>query len=276
MRVIGSQNVGCLNQLIVDGFDNEQIWQQIELYNNAVLGHHEQLLDFLISGRDKRLKKQPGKQSEKRTSETKRVTFEPTDEVNECIEEQPRIQSRNKQADQHVADLDKDTLQEEDEEESEEEKELEELLKKVTGKDMKDVTDSSETDDDLDDIDDTDRFSDSDNSEKNVDSDEDEEDVDFKLNDSSVDKLKNKLKFVNDKKKLQFAKSVVDDKFFKLSEMEAFLDEQDKKASRRKPDGDNTEESDEEEEMSDDDDDDDDETVCAIVNAIVLVVKFIA
>jgi U3 small nucleolar RNA-associated protein MPP10 len=241
MHVIGSQHVGCSDELIVDGFDNEQIWQQIELYNNSILNHHEHQIDVLIKGKDGIIKK---KQKVRPSSavEKKKVTFD--SEINK------HESDIDESDDAGVCQIDGEDLPD-DEAESEEDKELEELLKKVSGKDsgLADDGDLDDMDDDFGDGSDSDEHDDSVGNEDVSDSDED----DSEKKKSSVKSLKEKLKQLDDKNTAKLKKSVVDDKFFKLSEMEAFLDEQDKKAMRSKPGTNDDEES--EEDLTDEEDD---------------------
>jgi U3 small nucleolar RNA-associated protein MPP10 len=247
MRIIGSQHIGCNDELIVDGFDNEQIWQQIELYNSSILSHHEHQISVLTKGKAGSIKlKQTVKPSP--AIEKKKVTFDSHNNEDDSASEQSDDAIVRELADQDVTDM------HEDEVESEEEKELEELLKKVSGKESDTVDD--DLDDDFGNGSDSDEHGESDDNENVSDSDEDDNNIDLAMKNSSVESLKEKLKMLNGKKTAKQKKSAVDDRFFKLSEMEAFLDEQDKKAMKSKPDTNNDEGSDD-----DDDEDDDDEEV---------------
>ena len=242
LRVIGSHNVGCLGELLIEGFDNEQIWQQVELYNDCILGHHERQLVYFTQGPANSLKKHVSKRT-KTSAREKKVKICSPQAFDEFDNEEQPI----KELEHELNDYDE---QPDEEELSEEEKELEELLKKVSGSVKKDVGADSDSDaeNDLGDSED-----DEDDGVDDSSSQEDDDD-DLKTRDSSVKSLKKKLTIMASKKNAAQKKSIVDDKFFKLSEMEAFLDEQDKKAMKNAPDN-------EDEETDDDDLSEDDETV---------------
>lgn len=154
-----------LAQLMVENFDEEQIWQELELQNNAVLKHFKTALDDALS------------------DETLTVLIE--DEVEESADE------------------------EEDENINEEEEE-EEGPSRQSKKMAVEDEDGGYTDEDS--------------------------DLDF-----DVDALEKREKQKKDIKrqcsKTKAVPSEVDDKFFKLSEMESFLDEMDKREGKEEEDG---------------------------------------
>lgn len=157
-----------LSELVVENFDEEQIWQELELQNNAVLKHfktaaEEALSDETITLLEKEVE-EPGDDEEEDRS---------VDEEFEEEGEPPRL-SKNK------------TVQ------------IEEMTEDYTDEDS---------------------------------------DLDF-----DVDALekREKLKKESERKgsKPKMVPSKVDDKFFKLSEMESFLDEMDKQEGKEKEDED--------------------------------------
>lgn len=151
-----------LAQLVVENFDEEQIWQELELQNKAVLKHFKNTIDEALA-----------------------------DETLTVLEEEEQEESGQEEEEGASADND------DDEEEEEEEQELEppRRTKKM----------AVEEDDNT----------------------EDDSDLDF-----DVDALEKKEKQKKDTgrkaSKAKVVPSEVDDKFFKLSEMEAFLDDMDK------------------------------------------------
>ncbi|XP_005724311.1 U3 small nucleolar ribonucleoprotein MPP10 [Pundamilia nyererei] len=158
-----------LAQLVVENFDEEQIWQELELQNKAVLKHFKNAIDEALA-----------------------------DETLTVLEEEEQEESGQEE---EGASADND----DDEEEEEEEQELEppRQTKKM----------AVEEDDNT----------------------EDDSDLDF-----DVDALEKKEKQKKDTgrkaSKAKVVPSEVDDKFFKLSEMEAFLDDMDKREGKEDED----------------------------------------
>uniref|UniRef100_A0AAX7V236 U3 small nucleolar ribonucleoprotein protein MPP10 n=1 Tax=Astatotilapia calliptera TaxID=8154 RepID=A0AAX7V236_ASTCA len=158
-----------LAQLVVENFDEEQIWQELELQNKAVLKHFKNTIDEALA-----------------------------DETLTVLEEEEQEESGQEE---EGASADND----DDEEEEEEEQELEppRRTKKM----------AVEEDDNT----------------------EDDSDLDF-----DVDALEKKEKQKKDTgrkaSKAKVVPSEVDDKFFKLSEMEAFLDDMDKREGKEDED----------------------------------------
>ncbi|XP_005937259.1 U3 small nucleolar ribonucleoprotein protein MPP10 [Haplochromis burtoni] len=158
-----------LAQLVVENFDEEQIWQELELQNKAVLKHFKNAIDEALA-----------------------------DETLTVLEEEEQEESGQEEEGASADDDD-------DEEEEEEEQELEppRRTKKM----------AVEEDDNT----------------------EDDSDLDF-----DVDALEKKEKQKKDTgrkaSKAKVVPSEVDDKFFKLSEMEAFLDDMDKREGKEDED----------------------------------------
>uniref|UniRef100_A0A669EB39 U3 small nucleolar ribonucleoprotein protein MPP10 n=1 Tax=Oreochromis niloticus TaxID=8128 RepID=A0A669EB39_ORENI len=148
-----------LAQLVVENFDEEQIWQELELQNKAVLKHFKNAIDEALA-----------------------------DETLTVLEEEEQEENDD-----------------DDEEEEEEEQELE--PPRWSKKMAVEVEDNSEDDSDL---------------------------------DFDVDALEKKEKQKKDTgrkaSKAKVMPSEVDDKFFKLSEMEAFLDDMDKREGKEDED----------------------------------------
>ncbi|KAL3993074.1 ADP-ribosyltransferase 5 [Sarotherodon galilaeus] len=158
-----------LAQLVVENFDEEQIWQELELQNKAVLKHFKNAIDEALA-----------------------------DETLTVLEEEEQEESGQEEEGASADDDD-------DEEEEEEEQELEPPRR--SKKMAVEVEDNSEDDSDL---------------------------------DFDVDALEKKEKQKKDTgrkaSKAKVVPSEVDDKFFKLSEMEAFLDDMDKREGKEDED----------------------------------------
>lgn len=167
-----------LNELITEDFDEEQIWQQIELQNNAVLGHFKKAIVKTVKDRDLYIL-QVSEEEEEEEEESENANEEEdyqegeSEEQPEPISDHPDIKGKN----HRVSDRKKSSAVE--------------------------------------------RFSD------------DDSDMDF-----DIDKLeqKNKKKISKKPLKQPAEKSIVDDQFFKLSEMEAFLEAAEKEDGREKED----------------------------------------
>lgn len=157
-----------LEQLVVENFDEEQIWQELELQNSAVLNHFEDAVSEAVTDQALTL-------LEESEDEEEDGGGNQDDDVNdneeEVEEEEESIDGQNGQKTKSFAPADEDELYDED------------------------------------------------------------SDIDF-----DVDKLEKQSK---QKKKTEFTLpksrtvSEVDDQFFKLSEMEAFLDDMDKREGKQ-------------------------------------------
>lgn len=158
-----------LVELAVENFDEEQIWQELELQNDPVLQHFQQFVEDVVS------------------DETLTVLQEEEDEDNEEAGEDADVGD----------DDDEDDLEEEEEE---------------TLRPSKKKTDDS--------------------------ADEYSEDSDFDFDVDALEKRENLRKKTDSKQsKTKGIPSEVDDKFFKLSEMELFLDDMDKREGKDHEDG---------------------------------------
>lgn len=173
-----------LAELVVENFDVEQIWQELELQNNAVLKHFNSAIEGALSDETLTL-------------------------LTECEEET---------SNEEEVDMDDERLDEEEEEDV------------ITPKSSKKMASDAEN-----------------GSEDYTDQDSD---IDFDVD--ALEKRDKQKKSVGKKEsKTKIVPSEVDDKFFKLSEMESFLDDMDKREGK---DGGNEEDVDYFQDLPSDDD----------------------
>lgn len=155
-----------LAELVVENFDEEQIWQELELQNNAVLKHFNSAIEGALS------------------DETLTLLIEHEEETSE------------------EGEMDDEIMDEEEEEEGED------MIKPRSSKKTASGFENE--------------------SEDNTDQDSD---LDFDID--SLEKREHQKKCTGRKEsKTKIVPSEVDDKFFKLSEMESFLDDMDKREGK--------------------------------------------
>ncbi|XP_069838041.1 U3 small nucleolar ribonucleoprotein protein MPP10 [Dendropsophus ebraccatus] len=202
-----------LNELIIENFDEEQIWQQLELQNRAILGHFTEAVNQSV--RDKGIYIfQQSKEEE-------------DDDISDIDQDEERegASEIDQEEGEGISEID----QEEEEEEDSTTKSCEDKgrnAKLSLAKRSKKVT--------------LERYSD------------DDSDMDFDIDKLEKEQKKNPVKKAAKK---FIEKSIVDDKFFKLSEMEAFLEAAEKEDDRQKEEDDDKEDVDYFEDMDSFDDD---------------------
>lgn len=170
-----------LEKLMINNFDDEQIWQQLELQNEPILQHFQSTVSETIEDEDIRLL--------------------PESEEQECEEDVMELEAAGQE------DLEQD-LEEEVEEAEEEEvsdlsaddPEADERAKNSSKLDLRKSPDFSDEDSDL---------------------------------DFDISKLERQSKVQSRVPRKPTEKSIVDDKFFKLSEMETFLENMEKEEEHR-------------------------------------------
>lgn len=160
-----------LAQLVVESFDEEQIWQELELQNNAVLKHFKNAIDEVLS-----------------------------DETLTLL-----VEEEEGYSDEEEVETDDDNVEEEEEEEK-------------PSRQPKKMAPAAE-----------------DRAEEYTDEDSD---LDFDVD--ALEKREKQKKHIGIKGyKTKVVPSEVDDKFFKLSEMESFLDDMDKREGKEDGNEDN-------------------------------------
>jgi len=232
-----SAQSSALPELIIQGFDEEQVWQELEL-------HTQLSVPNLISNIAKLIRHPPDKFTLMGGKQEESIPAEEEDEE-EDIEEDNEDGDYDDDAIDDEEDGDDESNDEDDagllsrlgdddddDDMSDEEKELKALLDKATSEDPGNDEMSDENDDDT-------------NFELETNNDKEQDDV----NENKKSNTKSKAKRT----------TVVDDEFFKMADMEAFLDAEDarEERKRRKEDAGEAENSDEEEEEDELDDEDD-------------------
>ncbi|XP_069030373.1 U3 small nucleolar ribonucleoprotein protein MPP10 [Embiotoca jacksoni] len=155
-----------LAQLVVENFDEEQIWQELELQNNAVLKHFENAIDGALSDETLTVLLEEEEEEEEEESNQEEEGGADDENVDEDQEEETPSQSKKMAAEEEAHDY------------------------------------------------------------SNEDS-----DLDFDV-DALENREKQKKMICKKGSKTKVVPSAVDDKFFKLSEMESFLDDMDKREGK--------------------------------------------
>lgn len=189
-----------LKQLIVEGFDDEQIWQQIELQNEPVISDtKKKIKDIRKMGLKLRLV----------ASGIKNGRHDGDDDDDENDDGHLGVEFEDSAEEDDAIDIDK------------------------IGNRVMMPASSSEDDeeDDDDEIDDSDKMDDDDDEENDVDDEENDEEYD---SDDQQRSTKQEKKNKRGQKKGKSGGSVVDDKFFKLAEMTEFLDKMDQDFERKR------------------------------------------
>ena len=187
----GILNIDALPELIIDNFDDEQVWQEIELQNDPCLSRIVDNIAKLTTNKKLSFKPKPKKCPTAKSNYT-RASF--PDDYSDDVED-------------NAIDIEDDEMQiddggnkdvEDEEDESEDEKMLKELLDKVA------------EDGNVDDF-----------------SSDDREDIETEAFTEKKNKESTKTGQVKKRK------TVVDDKFFKMADMEEFLELEDAKEMKK-------------------------------------------
>ncbi|XP_071952337.1 U3 small nucleolar ribonucleoprotein protein MPP10-like isoform X2 [Antedon mediterranea] len=179
---------GPLKELTIENFDDEQIWQQIELHNTPALQVHlKRVAKVLAAG--KRLKL---------VGHASKNTF--NDDVSE---------------DEHITGEDEDVSEGGD----------------ITGEDEEELESINEEDEEF--IDSEEELLDNKLKELQEVEHDDEDELDFDIVEASTSTRKSKKKNLKQQMKIKVTPSIVDDQFFKLSQMEKFLEIEDAKEARK-------------------------------------------
>ena len=186
------------SELVIEHFDNEQIWQELELYNTGVIGELIKDLSHLLAGKE-------------------HISFKTATTAVNC-------KTKDDQAKEDDEAEDEEAEEEEEEEESDEElKKIKSRLKvfdKIANKNQIASDLDSDSDGDPDDL--AKEF----HEENNVlHGDEEEEEKEGEEKEDELEDVQTKKEKKSKKKSAKT--TIVDDKFFKLSEMDTFLKQQD-------------------------------------------------
>lgn len=192
----------ALPELIVENFDNEQIWQQIELQNNGVIDNLLSKISSVVTAQDKLSLRTKSDQSD--PGGKKKVRFHNKDSGNDESEEEG--------TDVEVEKIKSRLIDEEDDSDS-----SKEMIFKG-------------------------------NNVLDIESDDEDSEIDFKFpkleppppdeeesetDDENLIKKETRKHQGQEVNKKRRPASVVDDKFFKLADMEAFLEQEDAREERR-------------------------------------------
>ncbi|XP_004409806.1 PREDICTED: U3 small nucleolar ribonucleoprotein protein MPP10 [Odobenus rosmarus divergens] len=163
-----------LKKLVIDNFDDEQIWQQLELQNEPILQYFQNAVSKTIKDKD--------------------ISLLPENEEQECEEEGSEVESDVQEA------LRQDLEEEEVADLSGDDPKVDERAKNLSKVDLRKSPVFSDEDSDL---------------------------------DFDISKLEQQSKVQDKVPRKPREKSIVDDKFFKLSEMETFLENMEKEEEQK-------------------------------------------
>ncbi|XP_008685791.1 U3 small nucleolar ribonucleoprotein protein MPP10 [Ursus maritimus] len=163
-----------LKKLVIDNFDDEQIWQQLELQNEPILQYFQNAVSKTIKDED--------------------ISLLPENEEQECEEHGSEVESDGQEA------LKQDLEEEEVADLSGDDPKVDERAKNLSKVDLRKSPVFSDEDSDL---------------------------------DFDISKLEQQSKVQDKVPRKPREKSIVDDKFFKLSEMETFLENMEKEEEQK-------------------------------------------
>jgi len=205
-----------LPELYIDNFDNEQVFQQLEIFNNHAVEEHRRAIKAI------RARSHGAVAKVKNVSLSSQLSKHVMDN-SESKKKQVRFESDNMQ--DLAADTDGDNDDEDLEAENNVDNDEDDVLQKLL--DSMSEKKPAVQNDDSDDADDNDNNDEDDDSEAELNSGTDNN------SDTDDDRTASSSQHRSILKQKTDQVSAVDDRFFKLAEMEAFLDEQDLKEQRQ-------------------------------------------
>ena len=231
-RRTGQATTHLLPELYIDDFDNEQIFQQLEMFNNHVVEEHRRAVKAVRA-------RSCGTAAKVNSSSVASQLSKHVKDDSRSIKKRVTFESGS------VPDADADdSVEEEIEAESDVDSEEESMLQKL-----------------LDSMNDKRTAAQNDNIDNDDNDDDDDHDSEAELNsgssddnsDTEIDRTASSSRHRTTPKQKSNQVSAVDDRFFKLAEMEAFLDEQDLKEQRQQSSTADDTEDDEDYDLSADD-----------------------
>ncbi|XP_060064101.1 U3 small nucleolar ribonucleoprotein protein MPP10-like [Ylistrum balloti] len=234
-----------LPELIIHNFDEEQIWQELELQNNFTVDNLMTKIPSLTTNREPLsfCRRKAEKLKEKAQTDNKLTTADETKTKNKNKNSQ---KGKTKLPNNILEDFDEDennnALEDSEESDEDSDTELNRIKKRLQASmDDEDDVDDEENDDlDFD-------FGNLENDLSDPNDEEDYEDGDKNTLNSQISNLQKQKSKPNKSKR-----SVVDDRFFKLADMAAFLDQEDAREEREQKRAEHQRDEEEESEDSED------------------------
>lgn len=264
--------VNTLQQLIIDNFDEEQVWQELELQNHYAVNKLLSQVAGVITKKEQVLfskSKEINNRNISQPSTDVRKKSKHSSDADKSLVERGTINHSKGLKDENTAkNVDIELMDDDDSDADNTDNELEKIKSRLKT-DSDEDHDNSDLDFDFDGFD-KEFGNDEEKEESGEDNDVSDHHSDVRKQKTKLDtedndvenvemkRFKDSLKKNRSIKKKEESGSIVDDKFFKLAQLESFLDQEDaREERRRKREAKIQKGSSIEEESSDDEDDDD-------------------